>query len=160
MKIRSVVANNHKHEFEIRTRSTRLPLMTFPYCRVEESVRPSSENPVAEVFPDPELGNEGFTWVLESGEEGTLHMDAVLLENQDPEHLARVTLHKLTCDALRAVEGSGLSKAQIAKRLHTSPAQLARLLDPANYGKSFGQMLALLHTVGQRVKIEVVSDPS
>lgn len=158
MKVREVIPNNHKHEFEIHTRSKRSPVLTFPYCKIPDDVRPTTDNPVVEAYPDPELGNDGFTWVLASGDEGTLHMDSVLWENRDPEYLARMALHTLTCDAESALAKSGLSKAQVAKRLRTSPAQLARLLDPTYYGKSLGQMLALLHVVGQRVKLQVVDE--
>lgn len=158
MKIKSVVANNHKHEFQVRTFSTKRPTLTFPYCKIDEDVRPAPQNPVVEVGPDPELGNEGFTWTLESGDEGTLHIDALLEENLDPEYMAELALYAITDEAIKAVDESGLSKAQIAKKLGTSAAQLHRLLDPAHKQKSIGQMLALLHILGRKVTVEPISN--
>ena len=38
---------------------------SFPYAKLEN--RPTPTNRVREVFPDPELGCEGFTYTLESG---------------------------------------------------------------------------------------------
>jgi hypothetical protein len=55
------------------------------------------------------------------------------------------------------VEASGLSKRELARALGTSPTQLYRLLDPTYYGKSIGQMTALLRLVGKDVEL-VVSD--
>ena len=36
----------------------------------------SSTDRIAEVFVDPELGREGFTYRLSSGDEGSVHIDA------------------------------------------------------------------------------------
>ena len=41
---------------------------------------------------------------------------------------------------------------------HTTPGQFYRLLDPTYYGKSVGQMLALLHILG--LEVEVVVTPA
>jgi hypothetical protein len=153
MKIRRVVANNHKHEFEIHTSSTRTPVLTFPYCKLEKSVCPTPDNPLLEVYPDPELANEGFTWHLESGDEGSLHIDAALEENLEPAYMAQLELYRLTTEALKAFKTSGLSKAQMAKKLRTSPAQLQRLLDPKNAQKSVGQVLALLRILGKKIAV-------
>jgi len=154
VKIRSVQANNHKHEFEVHTYSKKTPVLTFPYCKIDKDVRPTAENPISDVHADPELGNEGFTWTLKSGDEGSLHIDSVLEENQDPEYMADLALYRITGDAIRAIEDSGLTKAQIAKKLRTSAAQLQRLLDPTNKQKSIGQMVALLHVVGKTIEVE------
>ncbi len=79
MKIISVTPNNRKRAFEVRTRSRAYPM---PYAKLR--VRPSSSDRVVEAFPDPEVGEEGFTYRLESGEEDTIHLDAVLEYNQTP----------------------------------------------------------------------------
>ena len=57
-----------------------------------------------------------------------------------------------------AVEESGLSKREMIRRLRTSPSQFYRLLDPTYYGKSAGQMLALLHILG--LEVDVVVTPA
>ncbi len=150
MKIRAVRANNHRRAFEVRTRRGELP---FPYAAAEP--RPSAGDRVAEVHVDPELGREGFTYRLESGAEGSVHVDSVLEYNEDPNALADLLLHRLTVEAVERLERSGFSRREIARRLGTSATQLYRLLDPTNYRKSFHQLLALLHVLGCEVELRV-----
>jgi len=78
---------------------------------------------------DKELGNEAVTYILASGAEGTVHIDHALEYNQDPGMLAELLAHKLTVEAGRRAERSGLSRRELARRLHTSVPQLYRLLD-------------------------------
>ena len=153
MKITKVEANNRKKAFEVRTREASYP---FPYAKLR--VQPSASNRVAEVGPDVELGKEAFTYVLESGEEDTVHLDAVLEYNQDPSYLMELLVHRLTLEARAAVDESGLSKREFIRRLGTSASQFYRLLDPSYQGKSVGQLLTLLHLVGRDV--DVVERPS
>ncbi len=148
MKIKNVRANNRKKAFEIQTESTTL---LFPYALLPQ--RPHPKNRMAEVFPDPDLGMEGFTYRLADGTGDTVHLDAVLEYNQDPDYLNELLLHRLTVEAQKAVEASPLSKRELIRRLGTSASQFYRLLDPANSKKSVGQMLALLHLAGQEVEV-------
>lgn len=150
MKITEVAANNRKKAFEVRTRKG---TYTMPYAKLR--IRPARADRVAEVYADPELGREAFTYRLESGEEDTVHLDAVLEYNEDPEYLTDLLLHRLTAEAREAVEESGLSKREITRRLGTSASQLYRLLDPGYQGKSVGQLLALLHLVDREVDVVV-----
>lgn len=108
-----------------------------------------------EVYADPEAGCEAFTYRLESGDEDTVHLDAVLEYHQDPALLNEMLLHRLTVEARRAVEASGLSKRELVRALGTSPSQLYRLLDPTYHGKSMGQMAALLRLLGKDVEVVV-----
>ena len=64
-------------------------------------------------------------------------------------------LHGRTVETLKTLEESGLSKRELIRRLGTSPSQFYRLLDPTYYGKSVGQMLALLHLLGKEVDLVV-----
>lgn len=148
MKIDNVGANNHKKAFEVRAGED---TYAFPYAKLR--LQPSASNRVVESAPDPELGNEAFTYRLESGEEDTVHIDAVLEYNRDPDYLTEILAHRLTLEARAAVEESGLSKRELIRRLGTSPSQFYRLLDPGYPGKSVGQLLALLHLVGKEVKV-------
>ena len=150
MKIHRVAPNNRKRAFEVEAGARHL---AFPYALLR--LPPSRANRVREVAPDEELGCEAFTYRLEDGTEDTVHIDAVLEYNRDPDHLAELFLHRLTIEARDAVEDSGLSKRELARRLGTSPAQLYRLLDTANSTKSLGQMLALLHLLGRDVALVV-----
>ena len=150
MRILGVEANNRKKAFEVRTRRGKY---SFPFAKLE--IRPSRDDPIQKVFPDEELGMEGFTYRLESGAEDTVHLDAVLEYNRDPGYLNELLLHELTVETLKALEESGLSKRELIRGLGTSPSQFYRLLDPTYSGKSVGQMLALLHLLGKEVDLVV-----
>lgn len=154
MKIDSVIANNRKKAFEVRVADATYAL---PYAVL--NLQPDAKNRVTEAVPDAELGMEGFTYRLADGSEDTIHLDAVLEYNQDPDHLKGLMLYRLTLEALKAVEASDLSKRELIRRLDTSASQFYRLLDPANSTKSLGQMLALLHLLGKDVDI-VISQQS
>lgn len=150
MKIREVTLNNRRSEFEVITRAG---TYTFPYAKADP--RPNSEDRIEQVYVDKELGNEAFTYVLESGHEGSIHMEQVLEYNEDPNYLADLLTYKLTVEAQHSVESSGLSRRQIARRLQTSVPQLYRLLDPANTSKSMNQLVTLLHILNRDVDLVV-----
>jgi len=142
MKIRSVTHNNRKKAFEVKTSRKAFQL---PYSKVDP--QPSVADPITRLFVDKELGREGFTYVLESGREGTVHSEQVLEYNQDPSYLRDALLYKLTLEAQKRVEASPLSKREMIRRLGTSATQLYRLLDQTNYRKSVDQLLSLLHVL-------------
>ena len=150
MKIRSVSFNNRRKGFEVRTWSK---TYWYPYARLE--VQPGREDPIDRVFVEKELGREGFTYVLESGREGTLHVEQVLDYNQDPSYLRDMLVYKLTIEAQRQVAASPLSKREIIRRLGTSATQFYRLLDQANYKKSVDQILKLLNVLECDVDVVV-----
>ena len=150
MKIRSVKANNRRKAFEITAAKKRL---VFPFTRLE--VPPTADDPIASVHIDRELGGEGFTYVLESGRHGTVHVDHVLEYNQDPDHLRDLLLYRLTLEAQKRVARTRLAKREIIRRLGTSPPQLYRLLDQTNYRKSVDQMLRLLQVLDCDVQLVV-----
>ena len=150
MKIKKVAQNNRKKAFEIATYSKGY---LFPYAKLE--VRPSRENPIKRVYVDKELDNEAFTYELESGDEGTVHIDHVLEYNRDPRYTRDLLLYKLTLAAQERVKSSSLSKRELIRRLGTSPAQFYRLLDQTNYKKSIDQLMALLHILDCEVDLVV-----
>jgi hypothetical protein len=150
MKIRNVSANNRRKAFEIEVRDD---LLLFPYARLR--IRPERQNRVVEVYVDPELGREAFTYVLENGEEDSVHIDEVLEYNEDPDYLRNLLLYKLTVEVQERVSASQLSKREISRRLGTSASQFYRLLDQTNYRKSLGQLLALLHVLDCDVDLVV-----
>jgi hypothetical protein len=150
MKIRNVSANNRRKAFEIEVRGG---LLLFPYARLR--IKPERQNRVVEVYADPELGREAFTYVLENGEEDSVHVDEVLEYNEDPDYLRNLLLYKLTVEAQKRVAASQLSKREIIRRLGTSASQFYRLVDQTNYRKSVGQLLALLHVLDCDVDLVV-----
>jgi hypothetical protein len=143
--ITSVAANNRRHAFEVHTLGRDFVL---PYTKVE--LVPSVDDPIVEIFVDPELANEAFTYRLKSGLEDSIHIDAVLEYNQDPAYMADLALYQLTVNAKRRLAASGLSIREVSRLMGTSPSQLYRLLDTTNYAKSARQLLALMYLLGWR----------
>ncbi len=151
MKIHSVTSNNRRNEFTVVTRSG--ATYTFPYSEADPC--PDSDDRIAEIFVDRELGSEAFTYILESGAEGSIHIEHILEYDEDPKYLAELLTYRLTLEAQKGIEGSGLSMRQIAKRLKTSVPQVYRLLDPVNTRKSMSQLVALLHVLNCDVDLIV-----
>lgn len=139
MKIRSVKVDNRKKTLEIDTRKGHLIL---PFSKLR--LIPTPKNRIKSVFIDKELGNEAITYVLESGQEDTVPLDAFLEYNRDPDFFRKLFLYKLTLKADQVVKKSKLGIREISRKLNTSPAQLYRLLDTANYSKTIDQMVKLL----------------
>ena len=150
MKIRTVTANNRKKAFEVRT-----PRKTFVFPYTKADLQPTPDDKVARVYVDVELAREGFTFVLQSGKEGTVHIEQVLEYNQDPNYLRDLLLYRLTLEAQRRVATSPLSKRELIRRLGTSATQFYRLLDQVNYRKSVDQLLALLQVLDCDVDLVV-----
>jgi len=150
VKIRSVKANNRRKAFEVTAGRRRL---SFPFARLE--VQPTADDPIAKVFVDQELGAEGFTYLLQSGREGTVHIEDVLENNQDPDYLRDLLLYQLTLEAQKAIAATPLARREIIRRLGTSPSQLYRLLDQTNYRKSVDQLLRLLKVLDCDVQLVV-----
>jgi hypothetical protein len=150
VKIKSVRANNRKRLFEVETARD---VYVFPYSVVEPE--PTRADRLVSVSVDAELGFEGFTWLLASGSEGSVHLDAVLEYNRDPSYLRDLLVYRLSLEAARCVASSGLSRREIIRRIGTSPAQFYRLLDPANQRKSIDKLVVLLSAVGCDVDFSV-----
>ena len=150
MKIRSVKPNNRRKAFEVTAGGRQF---TYPYARLE--LKPTAEDPIARAYVDRKLGAEGFTYLLQSGREGTVHVEQVLEDNQDPDYLRELLLYRLTLEAQRRITGQPRSKREIIRRLGTSATQLYRLLDQTNYRKSVDQMLRLLQVLDCDVQLVV-----
>jgi Cro/C1-type HTH DNA-binding domain len=150
VKIRSVRANNRTRSFEVETPKG---MLTFPYAKV--SPKPTATDRIARVYVDRELGREGFTYELASGLEGSLHVDAVLEEHEDPTFMVDLLVYNLTSEASRRMKTTHLSHREICRRLGTSAAQLYRLLDTGNDSTSLRQLLELLHVLGCRVELKM-----
>jgi hypothetical protein len=104
---------------------------------------------------DAEAGREAFTYVLQSGKTGTVHVEQALEYNQDPSYARDQLLYRLTLEAQRRIAASPLSKREIMRRLGTSAAQLYRLLDQTNYRKSVDQLLSLLQILNCEVDLVI-----
>jgi DNA-binding TFAR19-related protein (PDSD5 family) len=150
MKVRSVVFNNRRKDFTVR-----FGRLTYRYPYVRLEAPPGAGDRVVTVYVDPEIGREGFSYVLASGAEGTVHGEQVLDYNRDPRHLREILLYSLTLAAQQRLAGCLLSRRELARRLRTSAAQLYRLLDQTNTRKSVDQMLGLLAVLGCEVDMRV-----
>ncbi|MCK5683302.1 hypothetical protein KAJ27_04245 [bacterium] len=150
MKIKNVEINNRKKAFEIEAESKNY---TFPYSYADPE--PKVNDRIKKVYVDEEIAAEGFTYELESGGEGTIHIEQVLDYNKDPDYLQKMWLYKLTVAARARIEECALSKREISRKLRTSPTQLYRLLDQTNYNKSIGQMLALLEVLNYEIELVI-----
>ncbi len=153
MKIQKVTVNNRKKCFEVETTKGSF---SFPFSKLK--IKPTTKDKIKSVWIDPELSNKAITYLLQSGKEDSLHIDAFLDYNCDPDFMRDLTLHKLTIEATQAFEKSGLSKHELIRRLKTSPSQLYRLFDPANYKKSIDEMLRLLTVLGYRIDLKLVKE--
>ncbi len=149
MKILRVMVNNRKREFVLETKKDKY---IFPYSQL--TLRPSSSDPLVEVFVDPEVGHEAITYRLRSGKEDTVLLENVLWYNQDPETMRKLLVYNLTLRAQEGIAEKHITKRSLIRKLKTSPAQLYRLLDQTNYGKTIDQMLRLLAAVGIVVEIK------
>lgn len=148
MKILRVQHNNRKKCFKIKTRKGWLE---FPYARLR--LKPTFGDRIKSVYIDKEVGFEGFTYVLESGKESTIHLDQVLEYNKDSTYLREILLYKLTLEAQKLLKRSKSSKREIIRRMGTSPMQFYRLLDQTNYGKTVDMMLKLLAALDCQVDV-------
>ena len=150
MRIRAVRPNNHKKAFEVTTYNKQY---WFPYAQLE--LRPSRQDPIKRVYVERELGFEGFTYELASGNQDTVHIDHVLHYNRDPRYMRDQLLYRLTLVAQERVNASPLSKRELIRRLGTSAAQFYRLLDQTNYTKSISQLMNLLGILDCEVDLVV-----
>jgi hypothetical protein len=153
MKIKSVTINNRKKALEIETAKGS---MALPFAKL--ALKPTAKDRMKQAHVDSELANSAITYTLESGKEDSVHLDAFLDYNRDPDFMRENTLHNLTVQALKLMKSTGLSKQEMIRRLKTSPSQLYRLLDPANYQKSVDEMFRLIAVLGYRVDVKVTKE--
>jgi hypothetical protein len=151
MKVRQVTVNNRKAQVELTARSGKV--LPVPYAQLDP--KPTARDQIREAYVDKELGSEAVTYILESGDQGSVHIDQALEYNQDPSYLAELVTHQLTVEVRRRVDRAGLSRRELARRLNTSVPQLYRLLDLANTRKSIRQLVGLLHLLGCDVTLVV-----
>jgi len=151
VKIHSLKAANRRKKFVLHTETG--AKYAFPYAQCAPAPEPG--NRLLEAFIYDELANEAFSYRLQSGDEGSVHLEQVLEYNEEPEYLAELLLYRLSLEAGKRIDKSKLSRRQIARQLNTSVPQLYRLLDPANTSKSMKQLVALLHVLGCDVELVV-----
>lgn len=152
MKINRIEFNNRRKVFTVRTADE---VFDFPYSKTEPV--PVRGNYVRKAYVDEELGNEAFTYILASGDEGTIHLDSVLEYNQDPEYMKDLLMYNLTLAIQKTIEESTISNRELIRKLNTSPAQYYRILNPSNTVKSVSQMLKLLYSLDCDLELVIKS---
>jgi hypothetical protein len=95
----SAAAYDRRKAFSAETSSD---TYDFPYATLQ--VPPSPEDLIAAVHVDDELGREALTYTLDSGREGTVHLNQVLDHNREPGYVADLLLYKLTVEAEKRLE--------------------------------------------------------
>jgi hypothetical protein len=150
MKIQKVKYNNHRQGFEVTSRGSNY---FYPFALLR--LQPSRENVIREVHIDRTSGKQSFTYMLQSGDEGTVHIDHVLDYNFQPANLRKRVLGALTDEARQRIKESVLSKRALVRRLGTSASQLYRLLDPNNQSKSIDRVLDLLEVLECDAEIKI-----
>ncbi len=60
----------------------------------------------------------------------------------------------------QAMEAAQISKAEMARRMHTSRSHLDRLLDPDNERVQLDTLMKAAAAVGKRVRIELENQPA
>jgi hypothetical protein len=150
MKIKNVSVNYKRKNIEIIIAEK---AYTLPFSKLR--LKPTAQNKISEIYVDKELAQKAITYILANGKEDSIPLDAFLDYNKDPNYMRKMLLHRLTVEATKWAKASGLSKNELMRRLQTSPSQLYRLLDPANYKKSIDEMLKLLAVLGCDVKLSV-----
>ena len=145
----AVVSNAHKQAFAVEIEGVTPMEYPYPQC----CPAPTREDPVVRVELDPELGFTGFVYFLASGSEGVVLSDHILRYNRDPSYLVDEMLYELSCEAKSRLKGSPIGIRALSRRLGTSPAQIYRLVDPTNYGKTLDQMVRLLAALEADVQL-------
>lgn len=128
-------------------------ILDLPFARLR--LKPTKTKRIDKIYVDRELGSKAITYRLTNGKEDSVHIDAFLDYNKDPDFLRDLVLHQLSIEAVKMLKKSKLSKQTVIRRLSTSPSQLYRLLDPANYHKSIDEMLRLLAVLGYEVELNI-----
>lgn len=93
---------------------------------------------------DVERGRPGQTFDDFLKEQGTY-------EETTEQAVKRVLAFQLS----EAMKRQGISKAEMARRLHTSRSQLDRLLDPAHDGVTVGILARAARAVGRELRLEL-----
>jgi hypothetical protein len=98
--------------------TTPLEAMGFYYCGAQQSVFRSLRILSRSALPG--WLRDSVTYILESGEECSIHIEQVPEYKEDPKYLADLLTYKLSLEAQQRIETSELCRRQAAKRLKTS----------------------------------------
>lgn len=72
-------------------------------------------------------------------------------ESTTEQAVKRVLAYQLS----EEIKNQGISKSEMARRMHTSRSQLERLLDPENDGVTIGALSRAAKVVGRSLRLEL-----
>jgi hypothetical protein len=128
--------------------------LLYPFALL--TPRPSTKDRYIRSFGDEKLGQQAIWYVLQSGKQGCLTAEQVLsFFYREPSDVKGDVLWALTMAAINHIKNTSLSRRQILRRMHTSSAQLDRILDASNVRKTVDGVLALLDVLGCEVEVTV-----
>ena len=90
------------------------------------------------------------------GKIGSSHDDYLKKEGIYEEVTARAIKRVIVRQLDALMRDQGLTKSALAKRMHTSRAQLDRLLDPENESVTLATLTRAAHVVGRQLRMELV----
>ncbi len=131
--------------------------LRYPFALLDP--KPSTRDRFVRYYRDETVGQAALWYVLQSGRQGYLSAEQVLTFYREPSDSKGYVLWTLTTAAIEHMKHTGLSRRQILRRLHTSSAQLDRILDASNVRKSVDGVLALLEVLGYEVEVTVRRKP-
>ena len=108
MKINTICLNNRAKTFCVETRKG---TFEYPFARLD--IRPTTKNGIREIFINSDLGREAVTYFLELGKENSVHLDAFLEYNKDPDYLRMLFLYELTVEGQKVMKISKLPKSEV-----------------------------------------------
>ncbi len=83
--------------------------------------------------------------------------DSWLREDGNYEEVSAAAIKSVVARQVQAaMQDKGLSKAEMAKRMHTSHAALDRLLDPENGAITLSTLQKAAAAVGRQIRIELM----
>jgi len=91
----------------------------------------------------------------EKGQSGQYFEDFLIeqgvYESTTEQAVKRVLVYQLC----KEIENQGISKSEMARRMHTSRSQLERLLDLENDGVTIGTLSSAAKAVGRNLRLEL-----
>lgn len=150
MRVNAVSFSNRKQGFTV---DSDRGVFWFPYQKAAPNIQ--NRIKVLDAWVDEEIASEGFSFTYGKNTEETVHLEQVLEHCNDPQHIRRQLIYQLTIEAQNRLETSGFSLREVARRLHTSPTQLYRLLDQTNTDKTLDRLVEFLAVLGHMVSFQI-----
>ncbi len=91
----------------------------------------------------------------EKGKPGQYFEDFLIEQNTYESTTEQAVKRVIAFQLSEEIKSLGISKTEMARRLHTSRSQLDRLLDPENDGVTVGALSRAAKVVGRHLRLEL-----